>query len=134
MTFMRPVKGFVFLIWLVVCSGCALLHHKDQLILMGELARDKNVQGALVDSIDAKYDALVVVINSGKLKNYPDQTAILNNFGQPIARKIVNLNGQDVDRWLYRHAIGQKAKDKVYLYFDTQGKLITYTQENIEWK
>ncbi|MBF0489761.1 MAG: hypothetical protein HQL15_03975 [Candidatus Omnitrophica bacterium] len=121
----------IFLI--ISFSGCAVINHADELIMMGGYSRDKNVQGKLVDQINASYDALLVAINTNKIKNYPDQTAILTNFGEPIAKKTVTIDGLPRDRWLYRNAIPQKAKDKVYLYFDTHGQLMKFTQEKIEW-
>lgn len=133
---MRPMQQVKFLIVVVILgflSGCAIVNHMDQLLMMGEYSRDKNVQFKMVDEINAHYDALALVVNAGKIKNYPDQTAIMGNFGEPIAKKTIQVEGQSQERWLYRHAIPQKAKDKIYLYFDKQGKLVNHTQEKIEW-
>lgn len=130
---MQPIKGFLCVVLAAGLCGCSVLNHMDQLMIMGDYARDKNVQNKVVDNIKVNYDALVTAIHSGKIKNYPDQTSILTNFGEPIEKRVINVQGQDQDRWLYREAIPQKAKDKVYLYFDRQGKLITYSQEKIQW-
>jgi hypothetical protein len=130
---MRPFQGLFLIVVFAFLSGCSILHHMDQLLMMGDFSRDKNVQGKVVGEIDAHYDSLVSVIHSGKIKNYPDQASILHNFGEPIARKTVTVDGASQEQWLYRHAIPLSAKDKVYLYFDHEGKLINYTQEKIEW-
>ena len=105
----------------------------EQLLVMGDYSRDKNVQHKMIQDSDALYDALVVVIKSDKIKNYPDQTAIRGNFGEPVAIKTITIGASSQEQWLYRHAIPQKAKDKVYLYFGAQGKLIKYEQEQIQW-
>jgi hypothetical protein len=133
MIFMRLVKRILFIALLGFSCGCGTLSHMDQLLVMGDYARDKNVQYKMVDEINAHYEALVVAINSGKIKNYPDQTSIRANFGEPITIKTITVDGRSEEEWLYRHAIPQKAKDKVYLYFDTKAQLIKYIQEKIEW-
>jgi hypothetical protein len=130
---MRLLKGTVLIIILVCSWGCSILGHMDQISMMGDYARDKNGQYKTVDQVDASYDSLVNAINAGKIKDYPDQISILRNFGDPILKKTMNADGQAQEQWLYRHAIPQKAKDKVYLYFDSNGKLVKYNQEKIQW-
>jgi hypothetical protein len=131
---MRYFKALGILSFCLSLYGCSILHHKDQLLMMAEYSRDKNEQHKIVGDINTNYDALVAAIQSCKLKNYPDKRAIVQNFGQPILKKKVTIAGYPQDQWLYRHAVGHKAKDKVYLYFNPEGKLINYTQENIQWK
>ncbi len=118
---------------LISLCGCEIIQHKDQLLTMADYSRDKNSQSKLVDQVNDHYNALVVVINSGKIKDYSDQAAILRNFGQPIAKKRIAVGLETQEQWLYCEGILQKAKDKVYLYFDAQGQLIKYTQEKIQW-
>jgi hypothetical protein len=118
------------LIVLFSFSGCAIIHHMDELQMMAAYSRDKNVQHAMIKKNDASYDALVEVIKNGKIKSYTSSSAFIQNFGEPISKKNIDSN---TEQWLYRHAIPQKAKSKVYVYFDAKGQLIKFEQEQIQW-
>ena len=133
MTLTRISQWLMGMFVLGLLSGCAVIHHLDQLQTMGEFSRDKNVQGKMVDTANASYASLLTAINTGKIKEYPSMEAIRNNFGEPIDTAAVLIDGVSCRIWLYRDAIPQTAKDKVYLYFDPQGKLIKFEQEKIQW-
>lgn len=121
------------LILLILTSGCSLLDHLDQIMTLSDYTRDKEAQEEVVHSIDTHYDALVAAVQSGKIKEYSNQKEILQAFGEPILIKAIETSGQHQEQWLYRHGLPTKAKDKVYLYFDTKGKLLKYEQESIPW-
>ena len=126
----RPLWGLAMtLALLVLSSGCSMLSHLDQIMAMSDYSKDKDAQHRMVKQINARYDQLVAAIQSGDIKKYPQQWAIRNAFGDPILIK--SVNGQE--QWLYRHTIPMKAKDKVWLYFDKEEKLVKYKQEKIEW-
>jgi len=126
----RFIQYGLLVMTLGILSGCTIVKHLDQLQMMAAFSRDKNEQHSLIENTDKNYDALAAVVASGKLKEYPDQTAILLNFKEPITK--TDMNDGTV-RWLYRHSIPQKAKDKIYLFFDAKGKLIKSQQEQIQW-
>ena len=95
----------------------------DQLSVIGEYSREKDGQHQLVKDIDGHYDALVKVIDQGHLNDYKNESYFLSSFGDPILKKDLSDGAQ---RWLYRHAIFRLAKDKVYVYFDHEGKMIRW--------
>lgn len=111
-------------------GGCAVIDHLPELQTMAEFSRDKNVQHADITRENAAYDMLTAVIKAGKIKEYPDKTAVLRNFGKPVLRQPWADKGEV---WLYRYAVPQTAKHKTYLYFDHEDRLINYQQEDIQW-
>ncbi|MBI3602439.1 MAG: hypothetical protein HY209_06055 [Candidatus Omnitrophica bacterium] len=115
------------------CCGCTILNHLDEISTLGDYSRDKDDQHKLVNGINARYDALVAAMKSGDIKKYPDQKAVRQAFGESILIKRIDDHGQPQEQWLYRHALPIKAQDKVYLYFNAQGKLLRYEQEKIQW-
>ena len=126
----RPLWGLAMTLTLLVfSSGCSVLNNLDQLLTLNEYSKEKDEQKKIVDKTDAQYDALAAAINSGEIKKYTNEASIREAFGEPISIKALDHQEQ----WLYRHAIPLKAKDKVYLYFDGQGKLLKYEQEQIQW-
>ena len=130
---MRLLKSLLMVTVCFGCYGCSILNHLDEILTLGDYSRDKGAQHKLVDGIDARYDALVAAMKSGDIKKYPDQKAIRRAFGDPILIKGIDDHGRSQEQWLYRHALPMKAQDRVYLYFDQQGKLFKYEQEKIQW-
>jgi hypothetical protein len=104
-------------------SGCTIIENLDELNMMGQYSREKDAQHRLVKSIDDHYDALTKVIVQGHIMDYKNKVLLVHSFGEPILKKDLR-NGQE--RWLYRYAIYRLAKDKVYLYFDRDGKLVKW--------
>ena len=108
---------------LLSLSGCNALSNLDELSVMGDYSREKDNQHRLVKSIDDHYDDLVKIISQGHINGYKDKASFINSFGGPIFKKDLGLRGE---RWLYRYAILKTAKDKVYVYFDRDGKMIKW--------
>jgi hypothetical protein len=94
---------------------------------MGQYSREKDGQHAQVKSINNHYDALTRVIAQGHLSDYKDTSSFLHSFGAPILKKEMS---DGTERWLYRYAIYKFAKDKVYVYFDRNGKQVKWEKES----
>jgi len=122
------------LVMLLSLSGCTILENLDEITLLGQFSRESEAQHRLVKSINAHYDALTKAkmpncSDFEKLghcegpNNYPDEASWVHAFGDPILKKDLSGGGQ---RWLYRYAIYRFAKDKVYVYFDHNGKMVRW--------
>jgi hypothetical protein len=118
-----PTGKSALLIVLVGLCGCHALGNLDQLSVLGQYARDNDDQHRLVKANDEHYDELKRVIAGGQIGHYKDRSSFIYAFGEPILKK--DLPG-GVQRWLYRYAIYWTAKDKVYVYFDRNGKMIKW--------
>jgi hypothetical protein len=119
---MKKIVPFL-LVMLLGLSGCAILDNLDEISMLGDYSREKDNQHRLVQSINDHYDALSKVIAEGHIGNYKDESSFVHSFGDPILKKDWNDGGQ---RWLYRYAIYRFAKDKVYVYFDRNGKMVKW--------
>ena len=111
------------LLLLLALSGCAVLDNTDELSTLGNYSREKDAQHREVKTINDHYDALIKAIDQGRISQYKDQAAFAHFFGDPLLKK--DLSGGS-SRWLYRYAIYRLAKDKVYVYFDNDGKMIKW--------
>ena len=85
-----------------------------------DYSREKDAQHHLVKATNDHYDDLTRVIAQGHIGDYKDQASFVHSFGEPILKKGLSNGTQ---RWLYRHAIYRLSKDKVYVYFDRDGKM-----------
>jgi hypothetical protein len=104
-------------------SGCAAIENLDALSVLGQYSREKDTQHRIVKAINDHYDALSRAIDQGHISEYKDKTSFVHAFGKPILKRGLS---DGAERWLYRHAIYRLAKDKVYVYFDREGKLIKW--------
>lgn len=113
----------LILILLPLSSGCSAISHLDELSVLGGYARETNGQDRLVASTNAHYDKLLKAIADKSIDNYKDKASFVRAFGKPILTK--NLSGA-CQVWLYRYAVLKKAKDKVYVYFDSKGHFVKW--------
>ena len=130
---MVKIRELFLMIFVACLCGCSIIDHLEELSTLGDYSRDRDNQQKHIDHVNDRYDALVAVIKANGLKQDLSQTDARMNFGEPIMIKVIEIDGQKQEQWLYRHAVPTNAKDKVYLYFDTKGKLVKYEQEKIEW-
>ena len=119
---MKFIRIIPYIFFFALC-GCTAIENLDELSVLGQYSREKDDQHREVKWINARYDALIKVIEEGKIGNYKDESAFLHSFGEPILKKDLRPG---VAQWLYRYAICKFAKDKVYLYFDSAGQLIKW--------
>jgi len=104
-------------------SGCVILENLDEVSILGDYSREKDDQHRLVKAIDDHYDALTKAIDQNHINDSKNEADFLHSFGEPIQKKYLS-DGKE--RWLYRYAIYRFAKDKVYVYFDHDGKMVKW--------
>ena len=117
------MKRIVLTLICLSLSGCSILGNLDEITILSGYSREKDSQHRLVKSIDGYYDALIKIIDQGAINDYKDESSFTRWFGDPILKKDLTDGTQ---RWLYRYAIYKFAKDKVYVYFDRNGKMIRW--------
>jgi len=132
---MKLRKNILYLALTCLClSGCTILENLDEISILQDYSGEKEGQHRLVKSINDHYDALSKAkmpncSDFDKLghcegpNNYPDEASFVHSFGDPILKKDLSNGTQ---RWLYRYAVYRFAKDKVYVYFDRDGKIIKW--------
>jgi len=112
-----------FLASLLAFSGCIGHENLQELMMLGQYSREKDAQNRLVKSTNDHYDALTKAIAQGKMVNYKKEASLENTFGPPILKKDLSDGSS---QWLYRYAIYRTARNKVYVYFNRDGKLIKW--------
>jgi hypothetical protein len=113
---------FVFVSFLL-CSGCSVLKHKDQLLTLRAYSRNKEEKDAWVADQDRRFELLLEKVRAGEVVTGTPQTWFLDLFGEPVLRRDAAKDGQREERWLYRYATRFFESPKVYLSFDAKGRL-----------
>ena len=124
------MRQFLFLVIVVVLfTGCAKvgqLQHLDELLTLKGYSDEKEAQQKWVQEENERFERLSAAVKDGSIQSYTGRDAILKDFGSPVVSDMIEEKGQSLDRWLYRHPIQKLATDRVYLYFDPDGRLVKF--------
>ena len=64
-------------------------------------------------------------VKAGTLERHSNKKRIQRAFGDPVYARNVVKDDQELESWLYRYATEYFDVDKIYLYFDLDGNLVT---------
>ena len=115
---------FIPILSALMFSGCAPLTHLDQLLTLEGIGANKALQKQHVKKQDQDFEKLLKVVQENKLSEHPNQDSIRRAFGDPIFVKDVEKDGRKQTKWLYRYSVKPFGSEKLYLYFDADGRLI----------
>ncbi len=118
------MRKLLFILPLVIAvSGCAKLAHISELLTLKGVSDEQKRNDNLVKAYDTKFFKLLEAQKNNQLTN-ETKKSILAKYVKPIYTETVELDGQPVDRWIYRQYVKYFYTDQVHLYFDADGKLI----------
>lgn len=121
------ISGILLLVLLL--SGCfqmRMLPYMDQGLTLQDLSNEKEAQGKHVAATDANFDKLLAAAISGDIQKYTTESDVIKAFGPPIASFPIEEQGKTLKRSLYRYAIQSRGPHKVYMYYDTEGRLVRF--------
>ena len=119
------IRILILLGGIFASGGCAKLEHMDQLLTLQDLSREKDRMDTYVEAHDKRFKALVEAYQNQTLGRYKNKNRILRKFGEPVYKDQVDKEGRSLDLWVYRYAVKYIDSDKVYLYFDAKGDLVS---------
>ena len=117
-------KNIVLLLGLIFLCGCAKLQHIDELLILKDYSDEQDRLHKQVAKQDKRFELLVESVKNQKLKT-SNKRAIIKKFGEPNYVENVKKDHQDCERFVYRYSTRYFDSDKIYLYFDPKGQLIT---------
>ncbi len=118
----RPL--FLLILFLAALSpGCAKAAHLQELLRIKGYSEEKDAQAVLVQKQNEKFERLLSAVKHGTIARYPDQPRVWADFGAPIFETTVTLDKTMYRVWMYRYSTKLFGSDKVYLYFDAEGRL-----------
>lgn len=117
----------IFLIYLIFAvSGCAKVQHLDQLLTLKAMSEEGERQDKYIASQDKKFKQLLSDIQNNNLKKDLHKKAAVKKYGDPINETLATRQDQDTTMLLFRYAMKPFDSEKVYLYFDKDGRLIDW--------
>ncbi len=120
------IRMIILLIVSMLACGCAKLAHLDELLTLKALSDNQEQQQKYVEAHNKKFEALLEAVKNNSLGNYPNKKDFLKKFGEPILAKHVVRDGKEYEECFYRYATKLSGSERIYLYFDSEEKLVDY--------
>jgi hypothetical protein len=115
-----------YLIFLTGCTQLKQVQNLDQLLVLKEYSEEKEAQGKWIEQETENFNGILAAVRDGSIKNSPDRESIREQFGDPVIIENIEKDNAPVEQWLYRHPLQKLAFERVYLYFDSNGRLVRY--------
>lgn len=108
------------------CTQVKQLQNLDPLLTLKDFSDEKDEQAKWVEGELVKFHKLIASIDDGSIKKYTTQESIRQEFGEPVVIDHLREKDTTLERWLYRHPIQKLATERVYFYFDTDGRFVRF--------
>ncbi len=119
------MKKFLWIISLFLFCGCAL-RHTAEIGRLQDYGANMDEQQRYVKAYNEKFDKLLQVVKAGQINDYKTENDFRKSFGEPIFVKDVSGRSDYAVLWLYRYCEKLGGSEKVYLYFDAAGNLVSW--------
>ena len=87
---------------------------------------EQDANDRLVEVQEKAFRRMLKAHREDKLLEYADQKRVLKEFGEPIyVKNLINRDDLKV-MWMYRRPVNFFDSDRVLLYFNASGKLVSY--------
>lgn len=120
---MRTV--FLILIFPLVLSfcGCEIISHWQEIKVLNSIGNNEQDISAYVKRQDSLYQRLYSDIKANRITIGTSQNKIIARYGTPILEETVS---SEQTRLLYRLSMEYFKTDRIFLYFNKEGKLINW--------
>ena len=118
------ISGIIFLA--LGLSSCTAIKHLDELLTLKELGDEQSKMDAFVDQKNLNFEKVLQDARSKSLDAYQNQKQFLEEYGQPVLSRNIELEGQNVQQWIYRYETEFFNSDKIYVYFDKNKNLVRW--------
>jgi len=115
---------FVFLVFVLVASGCTKLQYVDELIVLKRIGYEAARMDILVDVVDNKFEEMIFAYQAGTLKTYNTKVKVRRKFGDPIYIRNYKDDADEMEIWVYRKAVKYFGSEKINLYFNEEHDLV----------
>ena len=117
------VNKFFLLLLVVALGGCAKLAHLDELLTLQELSIDQDQQAKFMEQQEAGFQRILKVAERNNFEQFPTREEFQKNFGPPVLARPVSRGETIWEQWLYCRPTEVLNSNRVYVYFDAEGKL-----------
>lgn len=115
-----------FIFSLTGCTQIKQLQNLDPLLTLKDFSDEKDDQAKWVDEELQRFEGLMAAVQDGSIKDVTDKGSFLERFGDPVVIDNIMESNISIERWLYRHPIQKLATDRVYFFFDADGRLLRF--------
>jgi len=120
----RRIAGLIITALLFASlGGCALVVHKDKLMLLKRLGENQQEIQEYGDAQEEMFYRLKDDIQNNRVREGLLKEEVSTLYGEPIFCRSLERPDRFQERCLYRHPTRYSSTDKIYLTFDSARKL-----------
>jgi hypothetical protein len=120
---------FSMLLITVILSGCTQvkqLQNIDPLLTLKGYSDEKEDQEKWIAQEAKRFENIVAAVKDKSVEHFSTQESFRQQFGEPVLIEHIPDGTASIERWLYRHPIQKLATDRVYIFFDSNGRFLRY--------
>jgi len=126
--------SLLLILTVISLTGCTKARYLPQLLTLKEYSDEQEAVDNYVDEQDNKFEFLVEEVKSKAAYNFKDEDSFLSVYGEPIFSRMEEEEGIKKKVLLYRKSKEFFGADKVYVFFDEDGKLLEIDYRQSEKK
>ncbi|MDD4954816.1 MAG: hypothetical protein PHP17_02115 [Candidatus Omnitrophica bacterium] len=120
------MRLFVCLIVLLFC-GCARLAHLDELLTLKSVSDSQRDIEIYLAKQEKGFTRLEGDIKNNRLRTGEFKRAIIEKYSEPVLTEKPETEKNNIKEiLLYRHPTNYFKSDRIYLYFDAEGRLASW--------
>jgi hypothetical protein len=119
----------LFIIFIFVSGGCAILEHKEQISVLQGIEKSQKDIDDYMSKQTRGFNMLRYDIDNNRLTAGVSEGYVTAKYGDPVFDKAAEKNTAETRRLFYRDPLDYFSRDRMYLYFDEDGKLTGWTTE-----
>ncbi|MDD4183235.1 MAG: hypothetical protein PHT53_05380 [Candidatus Omnitrophica bacterium] len=120
------MRILVCLIFVLLC-GCAKLAHLDELLTLKSVSDNQRQIQIYLDKQEKGFNKLKEDIKNNRLKQGQFKRSIIDRYSEPVLTEEPapeNVGVKEI--LLYRHPTNYFKSERIYLYFDESGRLLSW--------
>ncbi len=123
MSISKSIKYFLIFIFFTVINGCIFL--SPELKTLKKIGDEQKEISRYLERQSRLFERLIKDVKENRLKKKISQARVIALYGEPILTYEAGKEGLD-EVFFYRYPTKYFTSDKIYLYFDNFGKLVSW--------
>jgi len=127
---MRKWNYILLGVLIFAAGGCAVAQYAEQIRTLQAVDASQQDISKFIKRQERLFHLLLEDVKGGRLKPGITKKYVINTYSNPVlSREITGALGTE-EELLYRHPTQYFSSDKIYLYFDSSGKLMRWENRN----
>ena len=127
---MRKWEYILLGVLILAAGGCAVAQYADEIHTLQAIDASQRDISKFIERQEKLFHLLLEDVKDGRLKSGLTKKYVINTYGNPVLSREINGGLARKEELLYRRPTQYFSSDKIYLYFDSSGKLMRWEARN----